>query len=69
MEMYPFHSIKNIMHYVIGVSDVLILSIILDIIIQLWFLIFDTYLIARLELHGWIHWKYDYTYIGVAIVI
>ena len=46
------------MHYVNMMLDVLIFN---DIVIQYKLLMFDVYLIAGLELHEWIHWKYDYT--------
>ena len=60
MEMYPLHSTRHIMHYMNGMCDDLILQIFNDFVIQLWFLIFDAYILVGLELHGWIHWKYDY---------
>ena len=48
MERYPLHSIRYIIHYVNGMSDVLILPILNDFVIQLWFLIFNAYILARL---------------------
>jgi hypothetical protein len=49
---------KHIMHSMNWIFDDLIISIIFDIILQLWLLTFDAYLITGLELHGWLQWKY-----------
>ena len=61
MNMYPLSSSEHIMHFVNRNFDVLIILVFNDIVIQIWLLRFDAYLIVGLELHGWIHWKYDYT--------
>ena len=59
-ERYPLYSILHILTYN-GSLDALILPIFHDYVIQLWFLMLDVYILVGLELHAWIHWKYDYT--------
>ena len=48
MERYPLHSILHILHYVNRMPNGLILPIFTHIVIQLQFLIFDTYIFV-----GW----------------
>lgn len=48
MERYSLHSITHIFHYANGMSDDLILSILIDVVIQLWLLTFDAHTLV-----GW----------------
>lgn len=59
MSRYPLCINEHTMFLVNRISNELILSIFYDQVIQFWLLTFDAYLITRLELHGWIYWKYD----------
>ena len=61
MERYPLHSILNILHNVNGMYDNLILPIFDGFVSQFGWFIFDAYIPIGLELHAWLHWKYDYT--------
>ena len=54
MERYPLHSILHILYYVNGMSDDLILSIFDGFVIQLGWLIFDTYILVGWSyMHGY----------------
>ena len=52
---------RHITHYMNEIWNALILLTFNDIAIQLWFLMFDAYLIVGLELLVCLYWKYDYS--------
>ena len=60
MDRYPFCSNEHIMHCVNRTLNELIIQIFVK-EIQLRLIMFDSYLFAGFELHGWLPWKYYYT--------
>lgn len=61
MRRYLLSNECHIMFFVNANSYGLIISFFLDMVLRFKILIYDSYLVARLELLRWLHWIYDQT--------